>query len=101
MKTNIKKLIGWLLVIAGAAVIFWSAYASYNIFTAKDEAPEIFQQAEEKIEEIVEAEEKIGGIFPARFSSQILNLLAWTIFVIILIFAGWKIANIGIKLMGD
>lgn len=37
-----NKIIGHLLLLVGLVAIFWSVYASYNIFTAKREAPKVF-----------------------------------------------------------
>ena len=37
-----NKITGWILIFIGIAVIFYSLYSSYNIFTARTEVPEIF-----------------------------------------------------------
>ncbi len=37
-----NRIAGWALLFAGLAVIFWSMYSSYAIFSGKTKAPEIF-----------------------------------------------------------
>ncbi len=115
MKSNIKKLIGWLLLIAGLIIIAWALYSSYNIFSAKDEAPEIFSSSarledgdkvEEEIPDIEEQmkqmmEEHLESLFPKSFGPRFLNLITWSIFAGILVFGGGKISIIGIKLIGN
>ena len=110
MKPKIRKIIGWLLIIIGLVVIFWSLYASYNIFTAKEKAPEVFKTEEKELiseqygsEDEARAliDEQLKEILPANFGSQLFNLVAWSIFMAILILAGGKITAIGIKLIGD
>jgi len=107
-----KKIIGWFLLIAGLVIIFWVIYSSYQIFTAKTEAPEIFkvtktevsqQQAggglspEEAMQKTIES--KLGEIIPEDFLPRLFNLIAWSILAIILFFGGCKISEIGIKLI--
>jgi len=42
---NTNKIIGYLLLAIGLGIIFWSVFASYDIFTAKKEAPKVFSYA--------------------------------------------------------
>ncbi|MCK4891929.1 MAG: hypothetical protein KAS78_04630 [Candidatus Pacebacteria bacterium] len=44
-----NKIIGYLLLIVGIAVIFWGIYASYNIFMAKKESPKVFSYNSEGV----------------------------------------------------
>lgn len=116
MNSNIKTIIGWLLLTIGLVIIFWSLYSSYNIFSAKTEAPEIFKAAEKedsgvsqkeplsseeqiKIEARKLMQEQLEGFLPTNFAPRLLNLISWSILVGILVFGGGKIALIGIKLL--
>lgn len=103
-----SKIIGYLLLLLGIAIIFWSLYSSYNIFTAKIKAPEIFEipkkekalpaaRPEFQLEKIIS--EQLKELIPADTITKILNLIAWSIFMGILIFGGSQIANLGIKLI--
>ncbi|MCK5084117.1 MAG: hypothetical protein KAQ64_00485 [Candidatus Pacebacteria bacterium] len=47
--TSKNKIIGCLLLAVGLVIIFWSIYASYNIFTAKKEAPKVFSYSDEGV----------------------------------------------------
>lgn len=110
--TETNKILGYLLLLVGIAIIIWSIYASYNIFTAKTSPPDIFK-AEEKISSDVlqknraqdpeamleEALSKqLESILPINSLPTLLNLISWSIFASILIFAGSKISSIGVQL---
>ena len=123
-----KKIFGWLLLFMGLAIMFYGIYASFNIFTAKNTAPEIFvsatageqilpqENAEAKgislpfIGEIPTREsaqidmqeimgEQMKSIMPANSLPLLFNLMAWSIFAGISIFGGAQIAGLGIKLL--
>ena len=109
MITN--KIAGWLLLFLGVAIIFYSLYSSFNIFTAKTAVPEIFsiplsQEIEKEIKSgdvQAQAEEMIKGqlkeMIPVDFLPGLFNLISWSILAGILIFGGSQIANLGIKLI--
>jgi hypothetical protein len=124
MNGIVKKLAGWVLLIAGAALVGWSIYSSFNIFLGKKEAPGLFksemaqsggqcpqvsqsgtskqtQPMQEEVKSIVEGQvaEQIRKIIPPEFITKILNLASWSIFVAILIFAGGQIAGMGARLL--
>ena len=109
-----KIFFGWALLLIGVFVIFWVLYFSYNIFTTKTEVPEIFKMEEQaektelsdkdsslSQEEIMKEMigEQIKEIFPYAFLSTLFNLIAWSIFAGISIFAGVQISSLGIKLI--
>lgn len=109
-KTN--KILGYLLLFGGVLIILWSVYVSYNIFIGKSAAPEIFkieeksaltpqkgtktQAPEDLIGEVLG--EQFGSLLPTGSIPALLNLISWSIFASILIFAGSKIASLGISL---
>lgn len=117
MRSNFfQKFFGWALLFIGVAIIFWSLHSSYNIFTAKVTAPEIFKaaqkevalapkgkvqgleaQLEAKVQEMIG--EQLKEILPAEAIPKLFNLIAWSIFAGILIFGGAQIAGLGIKLL--
>ncbi len=123
-----KKIIGWVLLVVGILIIAWGVWSSYNIFTTKEPVPQVFEipeayknvNSEEKREEPTEEngeegtiseeeeaqrrageiiKEQIAEILPFDFITKFFNLIAWSIFMAILILAGGKIAGIGIKLL--
>lgn len=109
----LTKIIGWGLLILGILLIVWILFASYNIFTGKTNPPIVFPVEEEiadsssgeetltfnleQIEKMIE--NKLGDIFPSELLSKLLNLITWSIFAGILIFAGGQISSLGIKLI--
>jgi hypothetical protein len=112
---NFRKFFGWILILVGLMIIFWSLYNSFNIFRGKIEAPAIFKISEKetlpaskfseskiKTELKVEIEkmvqEQLKSLIPPDFLPKLLNLISWSIFASLLIFAGAKISSLGIKL---
>jgi len=145
MEKTINKVAGWVLLIAGALMIFWGVFASYDIFTGKKQAPMVFTssaineetaetadnnkkaadtgktdlekyknidpqnlqnmqqtQADQMQNLVAESLTKqLGKMMPADSITKIMNLSSWSMFVFILIYAGSKIASLGIKLVKD
>jgi len=109
-----KKILGLVILISGLIIISLTLYFSYNIFTAKSPAPQIFsskgkevvdkdeksktaQDPQEQINEMIG--EQIKEMLPVGSLFDLLNLISWSIFAGILIFGGSRISYIGIKLM--
>ena len=113
MKQQIAKIAGWFLLLISVAAIAWVLLYSYNIFTAQVPAPVIFEignsvkilenQESESFQQTINQalQKQITGLISQETISQILNLLAWSIFSGIVIFAGSQIAGLGIKLIKD
>ncbi len=116
MSTKLQNLIGWILLSAGLVVIFWVVYSSYNIFTAKTSAPEIFKvekeiqtsggagktpatQAELQKEMEKMISEQLKGLLPVDALPKLLNLISWSVFAGILILAGAQTSGLGIKMI--
>lgn len=111
-----KKIIGWVLLGVGVLIIGWGIWTSFEIFTAQKLPYQIFKQPQS--EEASPAQGKEGDIqaqiqqemqetIKEQFEKMIapgsitrlLNLAAWSIFMGILVFAGGKIASLGIQLL--
>lgn len=107
----VNKIIGWFLLILGVAIISYTLYYSFGVFTNRISIPEIFtvnqeeereltgtkQDLQEQAEEIIR--EQLKEIIPADFLLQLFNLISWSLLSGILIFGGSQIANLGIKLI--
>lgn len=110
------KIIGLLLLLLGVAIILYTIYNSYQIFTAKTEAPEIFKQSAVKpggsqnninlgfggnidISKIIGSQ--VEQLLPTGSATNILNLVSWSILAGIMIFGGSQIGVLGIKLLKD
>jgi len=106
-----NKIGGWLLLILGVAIVLYSLYSSFSIFTNRTSAPEIFpiiqeeqqktnitgQDPQAQAEEMMR--EQIKGIIPVDFLPRLFNLISWSLLAGVLIFGGSQIANLGIKLV--
>lgn len=113
---DFHKIIGWLTFLAGVSTIVFSLYSSYNIFTGKAVAPEIFKieakeslaptkekipttptELQKEMEKMIS--EQLKGILPLDSITKLLNLVVWSMLAFILIFGGSQISNLGIKLI--
>ena len=105
------KIVGWIIFLAGIAIVGWTLMSSYNIFTAKIATPEFFEAPEEKALtqkgglEDIQAQlqtmigEQLKGILPADSITKLLNLVVWSMLAGLLIFGGSQISSLGIKLI--
>ncbi len=109
-----SNITGWLLLAAGLAIIILTLISSYNIFTAKSEAPAFFdeeKQEETIIDEPIDfaidpqegmdkiMEEQISKMIPHNTMPKMLNLIVWSMLAFILIIGGSHIGNLGVKLI--
>lgn len=101
---SVGKILGLVLLFLGLVVIGYSLYSSFNIYTAKTSAPELFkieQSAVKGVSGDIQAmlEEQLKGILPAGSIIDMLNLISWSAFAGILIFGGAQVSSLGIKLI--
>ena len=93
-----KRITGFILLITGIGIIFWTLYSSYNIFTVRAEAPQFFEMTAEEavVSEKIEnqglesqfesiIEEQLKNILPLGSVPKFLNLVIWSILAGILI----------------
>ncbi|MBA7611945.1 hypothetical protein ES703_19177 [subsurface metagenome] len=99
------------MLFAGLILIAYTVYSSFNIFIAKAAPPELFKTEEQapsrsliegqgiegQIQEMIG--EQLKDILPVDSLPILLNLIAWSVFAGILIFAGAQISSLGIKLI--
>ena len=112
---EIKKIIGWLTFFVGLSIIFFSLYSSFNIFTGKEEPPEVFKPKEKlpvssevkmpttptEIQKQIQMMifRQLEEMLPTNVIPTMLNLFIWSMLAGTLIFGGGQIANLGIKLI--
>lgn len=107
---NLNKIIGYILLVIGLAVIIFTVYQSYNIFTAKTSAPLLFRTQIQKTPTITPTSDlqkllndninqQIGQVIPAGNITTIFNLVSWSFLAVILIVAGGTVAGLGIKMV--
>lgn len=119
-----KKIIGWVLVAAGLLVIGQAINLSYRFFTAKADFPAIFKApllaqavvvptadqnkvATSVVDAQAQMQQAIGqataqavnGMIPLGSMEKLLNAIMWSVFATFLVYAGAKVAEIGVKLI--
>lgn len=110
-----NKILGYVLLAVGLALIIGSVWQSYNIFTAKASAPLVFktpasapapasnkaktleQQLQLQMDQALQSQ--LTQILPANSIIGLLNLISWSIFSGVLILAGGTLSTLGIKLI--
>lgn len=104
----IKTFLGLALLVLGLAIIFYSLYSSFNIFTGKTEPPQVFKMQEssqaaqsdglqEQFQQIIQ--DQLKGMLPLDSISTLLNMISWSILAGVLLFGGAQISGLGIKLL--
>ncbi len=108
------KIFGWILLIIGILIIFWTLFASHGIFTGRLVPPQLFETEErisiernespttqEELEQEMERliGEQLAAMVPEGAISDILNLMAWSIMAGIMIFGGSRLSELGIKMI--
>lgn len=105
------QITGWLLLILGLVVIFYTLLASYNIFTGRQEVYSLFSIEAQSSSNIVQLpssvstqmqkviQNQLNGVIPQGSIPKILNLLAWSILASILLMGGSRLSNLGVQLL--
>lgn len=130
--TIVEKLLGFILLVVGLAIIGTSLYFGVNVFVKAQDPPEIFkppvittnpatapaanntQTAPKNLNEINPADiqkmisgnsitpEMLKSIIPPEmftYTSRLMNLTVYSLFLWVLITAGSKIASLGVALV--
>jgi len=99
------RIIGFILLFLGVALILYGVYSSFNIFNSKTTVPQIFTPAQIQKVQINgnDLQTQLQGMIPLASLmgdlAKFFNLATWSIFMGILIFAGAQISSLGIKLI--
>jgi len=113
MTNKMTAVTGFVLLLLGVSIILWILVSSYNIFTGTAEVPQIFNPAQEQSisdsskntaqtpqEQLEQAiSDQLKGLLPQDVLPTLLNLISWSIFAALAIFAGTQVAGLGIKLL--
>ncbi|MDP2820650.1 MAG: hypothetical protein Q8O39_00385 [bacterium] len=106
----LSKTMGFLVLLLGLAIIVWSLYQVYGVYTQKITIPDFFKVSESVSSESKSAggieqqlqsviKEQLSSFIPTNTISQGLNLGFFTAVIGLFIFGGSKIALIGVKLI--
>lgn len=115
-----QKILGWILLSIGILIIIYSLLSSFNIFTGKASAPQVFkieaqemdsvqpevekelgEDLEDMTEEMAreELQKQLQKMIPQNFLPELFNRISWSIFALVLIFAGAQVSGLGIRLI--
>lgn len=100
MKVNYDKVIGYVLLVAGLCLIIYSAHLAYSTFTGAKSPPEIFELKD--VPSVVPTDQTQMpevNVFPPSFLNQMGNLSVYSLLIMLLMMAGGKIADLGIKMI--
>jgi len=99
-----------LVLVLGLAIIIWSLYQVYGVYTQKITIPDFFKISESAslenksnggIEQQLQSviKQQLSSFIPTNTISQSLNLGFFAVVIGLFIFGGSKIALIGVKLI--
>lgn len=105
--TQLKPIIGFVLLCGGVLVVCYALYSSLMIFKGKNEPPQLFSRPLEMRTEITtdqqEAkallQDQLKAYMPPDTFARMLNLVSWSILAGVLIIGGGQISGIGVKLL--
>ena len=105
---HINKIIGYGLLVSGILLIAVPLYQTYAIFTGSSLPPQVFKTVEPPSQPAAnnpfdiqaQVQKGVMAVLPLELIHNTLNLAGWMILMLILIFGGKQIADIGIKVIG-
>ena len=104
-----QLVIGYVLLLAGVLLIILPLWQTYNIFTGKAMPSQIFKkpitlQVNQQVGALDiqgQIQNALIKIIPIDFIDNTLNLTSWLLLMWILIYGGGKVADIGVKILGN
>ena len=116
-----EKIIGWLIFFLGLGLILYSLYYSFKVFTGTQNPPDFFASFEKPISETSSStttqkinknpeqmineniqntiKNELSRLLPQDAINKILNLSVFSIFILIIMTGGSKIASLGISFL--
>ena len=102
---DLHKIIGYILLFGGLLLIAVPLWQTYNIFVGKSLPPSIFMQhslvaPNQNLSDNQQQDQKaLTDALPMDLIINTLNLVSWFILMMLLMFGGKQLADIGIKLI--
>jgi hypothetical protein len=98
MKWKDEKIVGYILLAAGVIVIFFSIYQMWIVFTGGSPAPKLFNFADVSIPG---AQGQNILLISGQELSKLADLAFWYILMFFIVWAGGKIASLGVDLLRE
>jgi hypothetical protein len=118
METQIKRVLGVIIIFSGLVMFYWSISESYYYFTAQKEFPQVFADPvinnstnqtigglnlQDQINTLIEQQigEQMDRLIPENTITKFLNISVWSIFAFFLISAGARAVTMGREFLKD
>lgn len=118
METQIKRVLGVIIIFSGLVMFYWSISESYYYFTAQKEFPQVFADSvidnltnqtnsglnlQDQIKTLIEQQigEQMDRLVPENTVTKFLNISVWSIFAFFLISAGARAVTMGREFLKD
>ena len=92
-----EKITGYLLLLGGIIIIFFSAYNIYQVFTKQTQPIQLFAGEGIKVE--IPGSKTPSELIPADQLNDISNLTAHYFLMSFLVSIGFKISSLGVQLL--
>ncbi len=92
-----EKITGYLLLLGGLVIIFFSAFNIYQVFTKQIQAIQLFSGEGIKVE--IPGLKAPSELIPADQLNEISNLTAHYLLMSFLVSIGFKVSSLGIQLL--
>lgn len=115
IEQSVKSFIGWVLLVVGIFILFWTIMNSYNMFTDRQDFPGLFESSAsqtssqtsqgDSVEDMIQDQiqslmsEQFSSIIPSGAITDMLNMTAWIIFATFMVYAGAKVAGLGASMI--
>ena len=96
---KIDKIIGYTLLILGVILLLFSIYAMVNVYTGNASPPNLFNFSDVSLP--TGQNETNATTIQGTQLSQLPNLFFWFILMGFVMFAGGKIASLGVSMLKD
>ena len=92
-----EKISGYLLLLGGLIIIFYSAFSIYQVFTKQSQPIQLFSGEGIKVE--IPGSKAPSELIPADQLNEISNLTAHYLLMSFLVSIGFKISSLGVQLL--
>ncbi len=102
MKFKNEKVVGYILLAIGVVMIFSSVFLAFNVFTGASAPPKLFNFSDVSfsVPQTGGASETVQ-IISGQDMSRIVSMVFWYLLMFFIMFAGGRIASLGVNLIRE
>lgn len=102
MKFKDEKVVGYILLAVGVAMIFLSVYLMFNVFTGASAAPSLFNFSDISFSiPQPEGTSETVQIISGQDMNRMVAMGFWYLLMFFVLYAGGKIASLGVNLIRE